>query len=292
MDEIRTTACSLLTEGTVRAVIGYAEGTIKGKTRTLIAQTPEEAERFIFNEYCTGNLSVTLTRQFKNPKEGLKPVGIFVKACDSRTVNSLIQEQQIRREDVFVIGLNCKGVTYYEDGGIAEKCKACKDRTPLNTDIVIGEKPDEAALKEQTSMENEKLKKLQELEAMSLKERWEFWSGQFEKCIRCYACRQVCPMCYCNECIADKSRPGWIDTSAHAAGNLGWHLIRAFHLAGRCTGCNECEKACHQNIPLGLLNIKMSREVFSMFGYRAGVDADSKPPLTEYRLDDNEDFIL
>ena len=90
---------------------------------------------------------------------------------------------------------------------------------------------------------------------------------------------QVCPMCFCERCVADKTQPQWIETSPHARGNLAWHITRALHLAGRCVDCGECERACPAGIPLGLLNRKIAAVVADRFGYtrerrpvRAGAD--------------------
>ena len=109
--------------------------------------------------------------------------------------------------------------------------------------------------------------------------------------MRCYACRQVCPLCFCERCVADKSRPQWIETAPHPRGNLAWHLTRALHLAGRCVGCGECERACPAGIPLALLNRKVPQVVEERFGYRASDD----PPCRRRSApspDDAQEFIL
>jgi formate dehydrogenase subunit beta len=274
-------AKELLQNGKVSVVVGYSEGTIPGKTQTHFAKTTEQADKFIFNKYCINNLAAYLTKSYKLPK----PIGVFLKPCDSKTVISLIQEKQIKREDVLIIGLTCEGV-YKTKDELAGKCKTCTSHNPKDYDIIIGE-----SVAEPVHDPAKKFARLNPIESMPIEQRWDFWMKEFDKCIRCYACRQACPLCYCEQCIADKTQPRWIESSAHPVGNLGWHLIRAFHLAGRCIGCGECERACHQNIPLGLLNMKMTKEILEEFGYMAGVDAESKPPLTDYKMEDDESFI-
>lgn len=276
-------AKELLSSGKVTSIIGYAEGTMPGKTRTLIARTPGQAEKFIFSKFCTNNLTVYLTKKelFKT-----KPVGIFVKSCDARTIVALMQEKQIKREDVHIIGVVCEGVTDESGNNLLGKCRVCSSHTPQMFDTLIGEPVEEKPINPA-----DKFKVLETFERMSMEEKWNFWMQEFDKCVKCYACRQVCPLCYCEQCIVDKSKPRWIDTSAHSTGKLNWHLIRAFHLAGRCIGCGECERVCHQNIPLGLLNMKMGKEIFELYGYKTGVDPESKPPLVDFKMDDNQDFI-
>lgn len=281
-NDIRQLARELLESGKVSAVIGYAEGTMPGKVQTLIARRAEDAEKFIFNQNCVNNLAVYLTKSYKLLQG--KPVALFLKPCDIKTVTALVQEHQIRREDVFVIGIPCQGVKYGEIP--AGKCRACMMHNPQYYDALAGDPVDE---KQTNGIDP--FARVREIESMSVSERWAFWTKEFDKCVRCYACRQACPLCYCDQCIVDKTQPRWIESSAHSIGNMGWHLIRAFHLAGRCIGCGECDRVCHQNIPLSLLNMKMGKEIFELYGYRTGMDAEAKPPLTEFRMEDNEDFI-
>lgn len=304
MDIVKNTAAELLESGSVTAVIGYTNGTFGTHTHMFAAYSREDAEKLVFDEYCTQNLALYLNKQHlraiysQAAKRGRsaevtakKPVGIFVKGCDSKSVNVLLQEHQINREEVKLIGVKCSGVRYAEDSPLPGKCLQCTLSIPPVYDILI--EPD---ISKNNATELQGLpgvmEKVAQIEKMSLEERWEFWTAEFDKCIKCYACRQVCPLCYCDTCITDKTRPGWIDQSVHPIGNMAWHLIRAFHLAGRCTGCNECERACHQGIPLSLLNAKMAKEVFGLYGYRSGESADSKPVLTDFRTNDDQNFIM
>ena len=127
---------------------------------------------------------------------------------------------------------------------------------------------------------------------LSPAERHRFWREQFDKCLRCYACRGACPLCICDRCIAEKNQPQWIETSPHPRGNFAWNMIRAYHLAGRCIECEACETACPANIPLMLLNRTLSRKVKDAFDYEPGKDAEAQPPLRTFRLDDDNSFIL
>jgi len=284
MPTINEIAKELLEAQKVSAVIGFARGTIPGKTQTIIARTAEQAEKLVFNNLCVNNLVTYLTRSYK--LIGEKPVAIVVKGCDARTIVSLLQENQLKREQVYIIGVVCEGVVDKTGDGVADKCVTCMSHTPKMYDVLIGEPVEEKPVDPSVAFA-----KVIELERMSAQERWDFWAKEFEKCVKCYACRQACPLCYCERCVVDKTTPQWIDSSAHPVGNFSWHITRAFHLAGRCIGCGECERVCHQNIPLGLLNKKMGKEIMKQFGYRAGVDPNSKPPLTDYKMEDNEDFI-
>jgi formate dehydrogenase (coenzyme F420) beta subunit len=126
---------------------------------------------------------------------------------------------------------------------------------------------------------------------MSPAERWEYWKEQFSKCIKCYACRQVCPFCFCEQCLCDRNRPQMVEQTPRPAGNTAWHLVRAMHLAGRCAGCGECERVCPMDIPLNLLNRKMAKELKELFNSEAGFEVRDKGPLNSYDEHDDQSFI-
>ncbi len=293
--ELREKARELLESGEVSVVIGYGWNRRKTRTTPVFIRKPEEAERLIFNPLCVNNLSVYLTRKYPDIQKLGRPA-IVAKGCDIKNIAVLIAEGQLKREDVYIIGVRCNGVVYRQELWKGElkpeimpvKCHNCDVREPHIADTVVGEPVEFTPPEEPVGMVFDKIR---EIDAMSPDERWQFWMDHFSRCIKCYACRQVCSLCYCERCITEKNMPQWIETSAHPRGNLAWNLIRAMHLAGRCTFCGECERACPVNIPLNIINQKLVLVVKDAFEYRSGYDPNTHPPLIVYDTEDKEDFI-
>ncbi len=287
MNELKQLAKQLLENGTVRIIIGYAQGTTANRAKPFIARTPQDAGHLVFNKSCVNNLAVYLTRK---EYKGKGTVGIVAKGCDVKAIVQLIQENQINKDDIYIIGINCNGVVAdvgkeFSAQTMATKCISCKVRTPHLYHTLLG------TIEELPKAEDENINLIQKFESMTSEEKWAFWETEFEKCVKCYACRQTCPMCYCEQCIADKSQPRWIEASASTRGNFSWNIIRAFHLAGRCIGCNECERACPAQIPLSLLNRKMGMVAKKEFDYMAGMDLNNPTLVGNYNSTDREDFI-
>lgn len=277
IDKIRAKAKELLESGQVSCFIGYEEGT-RGKVRPAFVYKPEEVSRLVWDERCSHNLAVYL-HQFKSPlKRGEKPprVGILIKPCDSRSLNILFHEEQIEQERVYIVGLTCEGVKV--NSQLQQRCQRCSDRVPLVYDLLVGEEP--------KTLGQEDYADVVHLEGMTPQERLAFWVSEFDRCIRCYACRQACPACYCFECVAEQLDPSWMSIAIDLPQKQFFHVMRAYHLAGRCSGCNACEEACPMGIPLSLLNRKIAREVEALFGYRTGQDAETPPPLAAFKKEE------
>jgi coenzyme F420-reducing hydrogenase beta subunit len=281
IEKLQEETKKLLKEKKVNIVIGYEK--ISSYTTPCFIENEDEVEKLIFNEYCVYNLSLYLPKFLKSKT---KPIAIVAKGCDVKSIIVLVQEHQIMREDIIIIGVECNGVKSFENKNIMEKCKMCDVHIPKIYDILI-RRPGETNAKETVSQNEE----IDELEGKTIEERWNYWKKEFDKCIRCYACRQICPLCYCYECIVDCNLPGWVSPYSSLNGNTVWNVIRAYHLAGRCTGCGECERVCPVKIPLMKLNKKMSKEIKELFNYTAGEKFDVKPPLDDFSKEDREDFI-
>jgi formate dehydrogenase subunit beta len=298
----------------VQYILGYSNESFGFQTIPFFAKTKKDVNHLIFSPFCVNNLTMYLKNY-----EGNEKIGIVVKGCDSRSLIQLIIEKRIPRENLVIMGISCGGVidqkkfqTKFPDviglvdvvekddlfnftiAGkkhqvskqeiLLEKCIHCEYPTTLLYDVLLGEK--------KQPFGSESYSDVKQIEAKSLQEKWTFWEKQLSRCIRCYACRNICPVCFCKECSAEQLNPQWLRRSVTISENTVWHLTRALHVAGRCTGCGECERVCPMNIPLMLLNKKMLKEVKDVFEYRPGISVDAKPLLAAYKPDDPEDCII
>lgn len=288
---IRSTARDLLQNHAVDVVIGYEIGT-GGRTRPAFIRQSEQAERLIWNQDCTHNLFLyvedTLRRQCSVGASN-SVVGIVAKPCDLRAINVLLTENRFERQQVHIIGVTCDGIRKgagatkpepAERWTLQDRCITCEQHTPALYDTLIGA-PSTAAYPTPTpSPAAITTKAVNVLESLQPEERLEFWLSQFDRCIRCYACRQVCPMCYCPTCLFERDDSLWVGMRIGLNEKRTFHLGRAYHLAGRCIGCDECTRVCPMDIPVNLLNRKLAQEIEQLFAFRAGVEPKPSPILT------------
>jgi len=277
---LRETCGALLRDGKVDVVIGYgqeANARPDGPVFPVFIRRPEDAGQLVWNDRCHANLAVYL----KRPEiRALGRSAIVVKGCDQRALVVLEKESQLDRRQVYVIGVACNGMG-------RPKCETCDVHEPRGADVVLGQ----AAGNSSATTAAERYAAINAFLARPSSERLAYWRQELARCVKCYACRQVCPMCYCPRCIVDKNRPQAISTSATLKGNFAWHITRAFHLAARCVGCEECTRVCPAGIDLRLLNLSLAQAAEENFAFRAGDDPQAEPVLGSYALQDKEGFI-
>ena len=312
---IKKRAAELLADGSVTKVLGWEEGEFFYDVTPAFFDK-DTVENLAYGSFCGANLSKYLIKALKET-EG--KILVFLKPCDTYSFNQLLTEHRVDREKVYIVGVECKGMldiekikaagikgvtkvidegeellikTIYGESKIArkdvllEKCDTCKSKELKVFDEVIGESTETET--------KDRFEAVSELENMTAEERYAFWQGELSKCIRCNACRNVCPACNCMKCVFDNPQSGVQSKSnADTFEEKMFHIIRAFHVAGRCTDCGECSRVCPQGIPLHLLNRKFIKDINELYGdYQAGDEAFSRAPLVNFTFDDAEPSVV
>lgn len=312
-EAIRAAGKRLLAEGAVQRVIGYEASELAMRGTPLIARTPEEVDRLVWHAGCGEDLATYL-------KTGEGRCAVAAKGCDTRAIVTLIQEQQIKREDVVIIGVPCDGVFDFHkiekaldfeelvsgddaDGAnlvvrsasneatmpradaLYAGCLTCEYPTPVIYDELIGDAVEAKGEGCDTAA-------VDAIEAMPTEEKWDDFESNLANCIRCYACRNACPMCYCAVCFTERAAPAWLGTTSEPADAQLYHLVRAMHLGSRCVDCGACNRACPQGIDLRRLNKKLEKESREMFDHVPGVEVEALPAMATYDENDPEDFML
>ncbi len=326
---VRDKAREWLESGDLKYFIGYDKGKYSSKARPAFIYNAEDAESLVVDPTCASNLTryVVDEVQYKpgrGEKPDTRPVGIVVKPCDSKTLVELMKENILPRERVKIIGLTCRGIVSQEKleevlaelpgwddagsefelddekltvsaggkkktvaaaGVLAGKCLVCTHHNPLVADEVFGEPVEDP--------ETDEFGDTRDLEEMSQEERWDYWSAELSRCVRCYACRDACPLCYCEQCVFDKYKPfKWNEFSVKLRENLYYQMVRAMHLAGRCVDCGDCERSCPMGIPIRKINRFLLKRAWDRFKTEPGVNIDDPRMFSSYDVGDPEEEIL
>lgn len=310
-EKIRTVAKRLFDEDKIDCFVGFSASTVPLVNHPTTIAKVDDVEKLTWDAGCGLNLANYLHRRADR-------VGVVVTGCTSRNLITLIQEHQVDRDKLFIVGVPCSGMidvrkveqavggkeilksehegeTLTVAGeGFSEKikvadvlqrnCAVCTKHNPVLFDEMVGDAVSEPA-------DVDKFAEIEKIEALAERERWDYFTGAFEECIRCYACRNACPMCYCPTCFVDENKPQWVGKTTEQADTLTFHFLRAFHLAGRCTDCGACEKACPVDIPVRYLTSKMNKDAKLIFNFESGIDAEERPLLDKYKLTDLNDFF-
>ena len=314
-DQLIEKASALLSDGTVSAVLGWGRGEFDYDVTPRIFSSVEELQDgFVWSDFCGANFSKYLVAKTQKIEDKIL---VFLKPCDSYSFNQLLTEHRFDREKVYAVGIPCEGMadiakvkaicgegisaidttgeqmlvtTLYDDAPkaiatadvLAERCINCKSKKIVAYDELLGDNGE--------VIESGRFDEVARLEAMTPDERFAFWQNELSRCIRCNACRDACPACTCEKCVFDNPNSGVENKSpANEFEEKLFHIIRAYHVAGRCTDCGECSRVCPQNIPLHLLNRKFIKDMNDFYGdYQAGEEVGSRAPLVNYTTEDLE----
>lgn len=310
-DKIREVAKKLLKDKKVDVFIGYKKGTVPMMNEPVLISDPDKADLLYWDSHCGLNLCNFLTKRTDK-------IGIVANGCNSRNIVTHIIENQISRDQLYIVGLPCTGMIDHravmgavnqreilevqEDGDkfsvkgkdfeetfdkkefLQSNCAICLHRNPVIYDEIVSDPVQE-------QKEIEVYADVEKIEDMPPEQKWEFFSQMISKCIRCNACRNACPLCYCPTCFVDESQPQWVGKSIDPTDTMTFHILRAYHCAGRCTDCGACERVCPVGIPVRQFTKKLNKDAQELFSWEAGLSLDQRPPLDVYRPDDYNEFI-
>ncbi len=310
--KIKVEVEKLLNENIVDVVIAFKSEDSPLRPQPGFFRVGDSLENLEYNGLCQNNLANYLTHYPNHTR-----IGLVVRGCESRSVNALLVEKQHLRENLFLIGIPCEGIvdirkiiervgeeisnydendveisvtvngkkrTFARQDLLHNSCLRCVHPNPIGADIILGEplpEGDPTVVREA----------VESFEALSQQERYAWFRQEAERCIRCYACREACPMCYCTECFVDHNQPKWTESSVTPAGMQGWHIIRAFHQTGRCTSCSACERACPMDIKMTYLTDKLNEDMLKLYNFEAGMDDVTQPPFAAFNMDDEKRFV-
>jgi ferredoxin len=309
-DKIKEISARLLTECQVDMVIGFRKGSMPMMNEPCFIANAEDTAQLVWDSNCGINLANYLTNRTEK-------IGVIAKGCDSRNIVTHIIENKISREQLYIIGVPCQGmidkhkinavfdgeiqdvaesgqiITVTVDGKqnelnkadvLQKNCAVCRHRNPVIFDEMVAEPVEE-------QKDVDRYEDVREIEAMNPEEKWHYFEELLSPCIRCYACKNACPLCYCPTCFVDESKPQWVGKGQDPTDVRTFHFLRAFHCAGRCTDCGACERACPVGINMRVFTKKLEKDSFEQFGWEAGLTLDERPPLDTYRPEDPDDFI-
>ncbi|MCX6242980.1 MAG: 4Fe-4S dicluster domain-containing protein [Bacteroidetes bacterium] len=278
--QIQDIAAKLFADGKIDVFVGYRMNGFDDNQIPVVITDPKEVSTLVFTEKSVFNLSNYLKADHTRNKRA----GLVVKGCDSRSLNLLLTESQVKRDRLYIIGIACEGVVD-DKGQKMQNCIECIVPDAVVYDEMLGNPQGR-----KDYIVNADIKALAE---KGLVERREYFEEIFENCIRCNACRHSCPLCYCAKCCIDQETASLYNGSNTASSAFHALMTWSLHLAGRCVDCRNCEKACPSHLPLHLLHKQNEKVIFENFqNHLAGVEEGERGAFYKYSLKDPDDFIM
>lgn len=358
----------LLEEGIVDGVLVVKQGAdLYDAVPTLITD-PEKIIESAGSLHCgTLNIAKTLERYLNGAKD--MKIAVTTKPCDAMTIVELMKRNQIERDNVVMIGVNCGGTLppvkaremiekFYEldpdivvkeeiakgnliietadneekeisiddleDEGYGRRtnCRRCENNIPVMSDLAMGnwgvigplagkatfvevfsEKGADVldkAIKAGALKVQDPVPKGIEIRAkidksmVNLANKWQArnfgeengellsldqYMNQFDRCIKCYGCREACPLCFCKECSIESQSNEWVGKGEIPPSPM-FHFVRMLHMVDSCTNCGQCEEVCPAEIPLARIFHEINVQLQKQFDYHPGYDMEQKPPLS------------
>jgi formate dehydrogenase subunit beta len=172
-----------------------------------------------------------------------KTFGVLVRGCDERALNRLTNDDRVHplnNRKVVAVGFSCP----------PELAQACQCAKPWPDALVAGEKTPGVVQPESRTDEDVLTAMNHWPDTEDVVTALNNWFASADRCIKCFGCRNVCPVCSCYECTIENE--AYVPQRELPA-SRDFLMTRAMHMVDRCVYCGLCEQACPAGIPLKTL---------------------------------------